>query len=208
VSPPDGAGTDPTLRHTWLDDAQALLTGALLAALGVMLLKRAGLVTGGTAGMAFVLHYASGWRFGALLFLVNLPFYGLAWRRLGARFTLKTFIAVSLLAVFSELMPNWIHVGALSPVFAALAGALLVGVGFVVLFRHQASLGGLNVLVNWLQETRGWRAGHLQLGLDLLILLVASAYATPAQLALSVLAAVVMNLALAINHRPGRYVAI
>lgn len=194
-------------RHSLLDDAQALLTGTLFVALGLVLLRQAGLVTGGTAGIAFVLHYATGWSFGALFFMVNLPFYVLAWRRMGARFTIKTFFAVTLLALLTETLPRWMALASLAPLFGALAGGLLVGVGFVILFRHQASLGGLNVLVQWLQERRGWRAGQLQLGLDVLILLAASAHVSPGQLALSVLAAAVMNLALAINHRPGRYMA-
>jgi uncharacterized membrane-anchored protein YitT (DUF2179 family) len=204
---PPVAPTLPAPRHTWVDDAQALVTGTLFVALGLVLLRQAGLVTGGTAGIAFVLHYATGWRFGALFFLVNLPFYGLAWRRMGARFTVKTFVAVTLLALLTEALPRWMALASLAPLFGALAGGLLVGVGFVILFRHQASLGGLNVLVLWLQDRRGWRAGHLQLGLDLLILLAASAWVSPRQLALSVLAAAVMNLALAVNHRPGRYMA-
>jgi uncharacterized membrane-anchored protein YitT (DUF2179 family) len=37
---------------------QALVTGTLFVALGVVLFRHAGLVTGGTAGIAFVLHYA------------------------------------------------------------------------------------------------------------------------------------------------------
>jgi uncharacterized membrane-anchored protein YitT (DUF2179 family) len=47
---------DAPPRHSLLDDAQALLTGTLFVALGLVLLRQAGLVTGGTAGIAFVLH--------------------------------------------------------------------------------------------------------------------------------------------------------
>ncbi len=48
-------------RHSVFDDAQGLVTGVLLVALGLALLRQVGLVTGGTAGIALVLHYASGW---------------------------------------------------------------------------------------------------------------------------------------------------
>jgi uncharacterized membrane-anchored protein YitT (DUF2179 family) len=79
------------LRHGPSEDALALLTGSLFVAFGVVLFRQAGLFAGGTAGLAFLLHYATGWRFGTLFFLVNLPFYWLAWRRMGPAFTLKTF---------------------------------------------------------------------------------------------------------------------
>ncbi|TDP74803.1 YitT family protein [Roseateles toxinivorans] len=194
-------------RHTLFDDAQALLTGTLFVAIGLLLLRQAGLVTGGTVGLAFLAHYATGLPFGALLFLVNLPFYWLAWRRMGRRFTLKTFAAVSLLALLSELLPRWISLQSVHPLFAAVAGGLLVGAGFIMLFRHRASLGGLNVLVLWLQERFGWRAGIVQMAIDALILLSAWPWIDAQRLALSVLAAAAMNFALAVNHRPGRYMA-
>jgi len=194
-------------RHTLFDDAQALLTGTLFVAIGLLFLRQAGLVTGGTVGLAFLVHYATGLSFGALLFAVNLPFYWLAWRRMGKRFTVKTFAAVSLLALLSELLPRWIALQLLHPLFAAIAGGLLVGAGFIMLFRHRASLGGLNVLVLWLQERMGWRAGIVQMAIDALILLAAWPWIDAQRLALSVLAAAAMNFSLAVNHRPGRYMA-
>ena len=63
------------------------------------------------------------------------------------------------------------------------------------------------MVVLWLQEKRGWRAGYVQLGLDGLILLAPLPWIGPRQATLSVLGAVVLNLALALNHRRGRYAA-
>lgn len=196
-----------SFRHSHFEDVQALLTGTLFAALGVALFKQAGLLTGGTVGIAFLLHYASGWPFGALFFAINLPFYWLAWRRMGAAFTLKTLVSVSLMASLAEALPGWISISALHPVFAAIAGGLLIGAGMLILFRHRASLGGLNVVVLWLQDTRGWRAGYLQAGLDGTILLAGLPWVAPERIALSLLGMAAINAALAINHRPGRYMA-
>ena len=208
MTAPTAPTTPPAPNHSLLEDAQALATGTLFVALGVVLFKQAGMVTGGTAGIAFVLHYALGWPFGAAFFVLNLPFYVLAWRRMGPRFTIKTFMAVGLLAGLSELMPHWLVLQQVHPLFAALGGGLLAGAGFLILFRHQASLGGLNVLVLWLQEKRGWRAGKVQMGIDLLILLAATPWLDLRRLGLSVLGAVALNFALAVNHKPGRYVAV
>ena len=194
--------------HTALDDAQALLTGTLFVSLGLALFKHAGLVTGGTAGLAFIAHYATAAPFGVAFFLINLPFYALAWQRMGARFTLKTFAAVGLLSAFSEAMPVLLQLQQVQPVFAALGGGLLMGAGMLMLFRHHASLGGLNMVALWLQEQYGWRAGHVQLALDVLILLASTPWLSPLQLALSVAGAVALNMTLAINHRQGRYGAV
>jgi uncharacterized membrane-anchored protein YitT (DUF2179 family) len=195
-------------RHSAFDDAQALVTGTLFVGLGLVLFRHAGLVTGGTAGISLVAHYASGWPFGAWFFLINLPFYAMAWRRMGVPFTLKTLSAVALLSVIAEVLPRLLVLERVDPVFAALGGGLLMGAGMLMLFRHRASLGGLNVLVLWLQERFGWRAGWIQMALDTTVLAAASPWLDGRQLALSVAGALALNLALAMNHRPGRYIAV
>ena len=200
--------TQPDLRHRPHEDIQALVTGTLFVALGVVMFGRTGLLTGGTAGIAFLIHYATGWNFGLVFFCINLPFYGLAYKRMGLQFTLKTFASVALLATISNLLPQLISIGVINPVFAAVSGGLLMGTGMLILFRHRASLGGFNVLVLYLQEHYGWRAGLIQMALDCTIVVLAFALTDWWHIALSVLGAVVLNQTLAINHRTGRYVAI
>ena len=207
VSAPDAGAFDVT-HHAWHEDFQALLTGTLFVALGVVMFGQAGLLTGGTAGLAFLIHYGTGMDFGLAFFLVNLPFYAFAWWRMGAAFTLKTFAAVGLLSLFAHFLPRGLAFNYVSPPLAAVLGGLLCGAGMLMLFRHRASLGGLNVLVLYLQETLGWRAGTVQMVFDSLIVLGAFYVADAGRIALSVLGAVVLNLTLAINHRPGRYLAV
>ncbi|MDC8773646.1 YitT family protein [Roseateles albus] len=197
-----------SFKHSRLEDVQALLTGTLFVALGVALFKQVGMLTGGTVGIAFLLHYASGLPFGALFFCINLPFYWLAYKRMGLPFTLKTITAVSLMAVLAEALPHWLQFAQLNPWFAAIAGGLLIGAGMLILFRHRASLGGLNVVVLYLQEKYGWRAGYVQAGLDLVILLCGLAFVPPDRIGLSIVGMLAINAALAINHRPGRYMAV
>ena len=89
--------------------------------------------------------------------------------------------------------------------YAALMGGLVMGAGMLMLFRHHASLGGINIAALYLQERHGLRAGHLQLGLDVAILAALFfVVGLPALLA-SVGGAVALNLVIALNHRPGRY---
>lgn len=197
----------PALRHSKIEDALALLSGTALIALAIALFQHAHLLSGGTAGIAFLLHYGSGWSFGAVFFVINLPFYVLAWRRMPRAFLYKTMLAVALLSVMTELTPRFIRLDAVDPLYAALVGGVLLGVGFLILFRHRASLGGVGILAFWLQESRGWRAGHVQMAVDSLILLAALLTHPLPQVALSVAGAVVLNFTLAINHRAGRYLA-
>lgn len=193
------------LRHRPYEDVQALLTGTLFVAMGVVMFGHSGLLTGGTAGIAFLIHYATGWNFGLIFFVINLPFYGLAWKRMGQAFTLKTFAAVGLLSVFVNLLPQLVSFMNLSVIFTAVMGGLLMGTGMLMLFRHKSSLGGFNVLVLYLQERFGWRAGRIQMALDCTIVLASFALVDWQHVALSVLGAVMLNQTLATNHRAGRY---
>lgn len=204
----DSASCEPAARHRPYEDLQALLTGTLFVALGVVMFKEAGLLTGGTVGIALLAHYATGVDFGVTYFVVNLPFYVLAWIRMGAAFTLKTFAAVALLSLLVQVLPLGLAFKHLAPVLAAVLGGLLCGTGMLILFRHRASLGGLNVFVLYLQERVGLSAGKVQMLLDSLVVIGALVVADVPRVALSVLGAVVLNLTLAINHKPGRYLAV
>jgi uncharacterized membrane-anchored protein YitT (DUF2179 family) len=199
------SGRDP-LAHSPLDDVLGILTGTVIASIGIFLLKSSGAVTGGTAGLALLLSYVLPIPFGVVFLAVNLPFFALAAWRKGWSFTIRTATSVALVSAFSLLNPLAVTFEHLDPVYAALAGNLLAGVGLLVLFRHRASLGGFNILALLAQERFGWRAGYVQMGLDVAIVLVSFAVVPPLTVLLSAAGAVVLNLVLAVNHRPGRYV--
>jgi uncharacterized membrane-anchored protein YitT (DUF2179 family) len=191
--------------HTLTEDLQALVTGCLFVALSILMLRESRLLTGGTTGLSFLIHYLSGWRLGLVLFLVNLPFYAFGLAALGKRFTFKTFCAVGTLSLFTELVPSLVRFERLDPVFAAVMGGLLAGIGILILMRHGASLGGSGVLAIYLQKTRGWRAGSVQMSLDVIILSLGLLVVSPGQVGLSILSAAALNLVIGINHRPDRY---
>ncbi|MGX9354369.1 YitT family protein [Roseobacteraceae bacterium S113] len=194
------------LEHSFLEDAQAFVLGSGLAAFGVALLTHIGLITGQTAGLAVLISYATGWSFGAVFFVVNLPFYVLGWLRMGPRFTIKSFIAVALTSGFAEVMPGWIGFDTVATLPGALLAGAVCGMGLMVLFRHGASLGGVGVLGLWLQERMGIQAGWVQLGFDAALFAAAFAMLAPDLVLYSLAGAVVVNLIIAVNHRKDRYV--
>lgn len=199
------APASAALQHGTYEDMQALFTGSLFVGLTMMMFAQAGLLTGSTAGLAFVLHYATGWPFGAVYFAINLPFYWFAWKHIGRVFTIKTFVCVGILSVITELGPRFIHIDYLHPAFAAVAGGLLMGTGVLFLARHRSSLGGATIASLYLQDRYGIRAGKVQMGIDCTVVLLALWVVPWERVAWSILAAVVMGVFLAVSHRPGRY---
>ncbi|MDB5623614.1 MAG: hypothetical protein JWR39_2177 [Devosia sp.] len=193
-------------RHTLAEDIFAMLIGTMLVGLGIVFYAQVTLITGSTAGLALLLQYATGLSFGVLFFVINLPFYVLAVLRMGWPFALKTFCCVLLVSFFSSAIPTWLDISHIEPLYAALMGGGMIGLGVLSLFRHKASVGGINILSLYLQDNWGIRAGYFQLGVDGLVLLAAFFILPFDRVLYSLLGAVVLNLIVATNHRPGRYV--
>ncbi|SMX30973.1 YitT family protein [Octadecabacter ascidiaceicola] len=194
-------------RHTVLEDAQGLVTGAGMAASALVILTHLGLVTGQTAGLALLLSYATGYSFAFMFFLVNLPFYWLGYKRIGPRFVLKTVIAVVLVSVFSIWFPTLMSFEALDPFYGVALFGALNGAGLLAIFRHGASLGGVGILALYIQENTGFRAGFTQLVFDACIFAAAFFIIDARAVLFSMLGAFIVNMIITFNHRKDWYVA-
>ncbi len=192
--------------HTLVDDVLGILTGTFAASLGLYLLHASAAVTGGTAGLSLLLGYATPWPFWLLFAVINLPFAVLAVWKKGWSFTIRTAISVALVSGFAVVHEALFRIESLDPVYGTLAGNLLAGVGLLILFRHRSSLGGINIIALVLQERWGWRAGWTQMAFDVIIVLAALLVVPWPNVVLSAAGVVLLNLVLALNHRPGRYI--
>lgn len=193
--------------HRFYEDVLALFCAGLLVSFGVALFGTHNLLTGGTAGIAIIGSNLIDMNFGLLFFLINIPFYYIAWTRLSKRFTVNTFISVTLVSVMTEQMQYMINIESIDPIFAALAGGMLIGVGLLIMFRHKSSLGGLGILALYIQNRFGIRAGNFGLLIDSMILGSSIFIFSFDLVVLSVIGAITMNLLVAVNHKPGRYQA-
>lgn len=202
---PDQISNRP--RHSAVDDAQGIGFGVTMAALGMHILTHMGFVTGQTTGLAVLIAHFTGLPFPAVYFAVTLPFLGLAWRRMGARFALKTLVTTAALSALVAILPQWIELGRIEPAVAAILFGLLFGIAGLAAIRHGGSFGGLSVLWIELQDRTGFPAGHAQLLSDLVIFGFAALILPFDTLAYSFLGAAVFSLFLAVNHRRDRYIA-
>lgn len=204
-------------RHHPLEDALALIIGILLISFGVQCYLFQHFLTGSTAGMAFLISYVSSWSFGSCFFVINLPFYILSFIGMGWRFTLRTFVAVGLVSLASNVLAGRPVLGyamtsplagmQMHPLYASIMGGLLMGVGFLILFRHGFSLGGINILALFCQKKFGIRAGMLQMVIDLCLMAVAFTLLPWPSVLYSVIGAVLLNLVLLMNFSSKRYIA-
>ncbi len=198
---------EASIDHSFREDVLAFVLGTALCALGVQFLAFNAQITGQTAGLAVLLTYLTEWRFGVWFFVINLPFYALAYWKMGWRFTYRSFIAVALVSAMAELWAETISFAVLPAPIGALLGGALIGIGLVVIIRHNASLGGIGVLALYLQDATGFRAGWTQLIFDGCLFAVALIFFPIETVALSLLGAAVTNVVIALNHRKDRYIA-
>ena len=195
----------PQDHHSIIEDIFALFTASLLVSLGIYLFNFCGFLTGGTAGIALILTQVTPFSFGQIFFVINLPFYYLAWSKMGKRFTLNTFVSVSIVSLLSDNLHQFISLEQIHPAFAAILGGILVGMGILIMFRHVSSLGGLGVLAKFLQDQFNVSAGKFQMAVDVSIVCVGFFLVSVEILAWSILGAIALNLVVAINHKAGRY---
>lgn len=194
-------------QHSKVEDALALLTGTFILSFAMTLLQQAGIMTGGTAGLSLLLHYITDIKFGVLFFFINIPFYYFAYKKMGMALVVKTFIAVALLAGFSAIVPQFFHLSDVNPIYAAIFANVLMGVSFLILFRHRSSLGGINLLALYLQERFDIPAGKVQLGIDMAILLTSLLFVDWKLILVSIMGVIILNSIILLNHKTTRYIA-
>ncbi len=204
--------TAPTLvfdtkahAHSVAEDVLGILTGTFLVSLGLHLLHAVGAVTGGTAGLALLVTYATPLPLPLIFFAINVPFALLAiWQR-GWSFTLRTIVCIGLVSGFSVVHAAFFPIGGLQPLYGILAGNLVAGVGVLILFRHRGSVGGFNVVGLIIQDRTGFSVGWTLMIFDTIVIALSLLIVPWPMVLMSAAGAVVLNLVLALNHRPGRY---
>lgn len=177
-----------------------------MVALGIALLQHLGLITGQMAGFALLISTWTGLAFGPVFFVLNLPFYWLAWSRMGPAFTVKSLISVAALSLFLTFRPHLLNFAEVQPLAGAIMAGVVSGMGALGVYRHRASLGGMGVLAVYLQERTGFRAGWTQMLVDVVVFTLAVFTLAPGAVLYSLAGAVTLNLVIAINHRRDRYI--
>ncbi|HEX2793729.1 MAG TPA: YitT family protein [Croceicoccus sp.] len=191
--------------HSLAEDIYGLATGSLLMAIGLTLMKASGIVTAGMGGVALLASYLLPVTVDVAFWLLNMPFFVLAWSALGRAYFLKSVAAVALVSLWLAVTRVCLNIDEIEPAFAAIAGGTAAGAGILAMLRHKAGVGGVTILSMWLQRKKGWSVGWMSFALDAAIIL-AAVVAIPSELAIfSVMSVAAVSGILIAYHKPGRY---
>ena len=194
-----------TLKHSPWEDLFGITIGAVLLAVGIDILEKGQILTGGTAGLALLIGHQISTNLAIIYPLVSSPFLILSWFKKGKIFTLRTTLTVIYVSFLVDLVPRAFHVEVKNSLLASLISNIFLTMGLLALFRHNSSVGGFGVVALIAQEQFKFKAGYAQLVLDLIVMLVALLYYSPSEVLISLVGVVVLNIGLAVNHRADRY---
>ena len=147
--------------------------GSLFLSIGVVLffIPNA-LVTGGTSGMAILLHYLLGFPTGAMMVAVNAPLLALGAKYLGRAFTLRSIVTIVLSSLFIDCFNELLHVSALTKdvILASLFGGVSIGIGLGLVLSGNASAGGSTILAKIIASKTTIKASTIILAIDIMII--------------------------------------
>lgn len=153
-----------------------IIFGSAILALGVVLfLAPNRIATGGTPGMAILLHSVISQPIGVLMLAINLPLLLLGGKVLGRGFALRTVAAVLLISFWIDLLGEILQLRPLSTdtLLATLYGGICVGVGIGLILRGEASAGGSTIIARLVAKKGRIKTGQVIFAIDLAVILTA-----------------------------------
>ncbi len=164
-----------------------LVLGSIIDAFGYALFLIPNKLTlGGIAGIAIIIHHIWGFPVGAMYFLLNIPIFFWAFRKLNRTTVFSTFLSIAINAVFIDLFAFiFKQQGMTNEIFlAAIYGSALSGLGIGITFRSRASLGGTDLLAQIIHNYTHLPFGQIVMIVDALVVISAAVIFRNPELAL------------------------
>lgn len=135
--------------------------GALFVALGLKsFLVPNHIIDGGIVGISIIFSYLTGLKLEFYLFILNLPFLYLGYKKIGKRFVLTTLIGISILSL-STLFLDDAPVPINNLFLASILGGGLLGIGVGMVIRYGGSLDGTEIIGILINKTTQYSIGKI-----------------------------------------------
>jgi uncharacterized membrane-anchored protein YitT (DUF2179 family) len=165
-----------------IKDAMMLLLGVASAGFGLNgFIIPNGFIDGGVMGISILTSSQTGIALSILILLISLPFLLLGWQQIGKGFTIKSILAIALLALFIEIIPY--PVVTHDKLLVAFFGGFFLGAGIGFSIRGGGVIDGTEVLAVTLSRKGSLSVGDFILLFNIMIFSVA-AYLLKVEIAL------------------------
>lgn len=154
----------------WLSDIFFWCVGGALYAAAINVFTAPNnILLGGFSGVATVLNYLFGLPIGTVIYVLNLPFFIIAFYKFGGGFIIKTVIATFISSLLIDLSAVYLPVYSGDMLLSSIYGGVLAGAGLGIIFLRGATTGGTDIIAKLLRL----KFPHLSMGRVILYLDVA-----------------------------------
>ncbi|WP_419766922.1 YitT family protein [Arcobacter sp.] len=150
-----------------------IIVGSVFLALAVVgFFAPSELITGGTAGLALLIHYITNLTIGSIIVLINLPLILLSIKFLGKMFAVRTIITIILISVFIDFLTQIIHLKPfiIDDALGAIFGGICVGIGLAFIIKGESTAGGSTILAKIISSKTELKPGQVILVIDSMII--------------------------------------
>lgn len=131
------------------------------------------IITGGTAGLALLLHFITPLSIGSLIVLVNLPLLIIGNKYLGKMFLIRTIVTIFLISSFIDFFTQIINLKPFiqDTILSAIFGGIFIGIGLALVIKGNSSAGGSTILARIISSKTEIKQGQVILIIDSIIIL-------------------------------------
>lgn len=165
-------------REKYGEKVSASILYGILSSIAVNFFFQPGNVySSGATGLAQIISEVSGRFIGFTVpislayYLINIPLVILAWYKIGHKFTIFTFISVSMSSLFIQIIPQVTLTE--DPLINAIFGGMFMGLGIGLGLKSRISSGGTDIVSLTLRKKTGKDVGRISLVVNGIILLFA-----------------------------------
>lgn len=153
-----------------------IISGSFILALAVVgFFLPNQMITGGTAGLALLLHYITPLTIGSLIALINLPLLILGSRYLGKMFAIRTVITIVLISLFVDFLAQIIKLEPfiIDTILSSIFGGIFIGLGLALVIKGNSSAGGSTIIARIISSKTEIKPAQVILVIDSIIILSA-----------------------------------
>lgn len=147
-----------------------LTIGAIIYSAGLNLfLIPNHIIDGGITGISLLVQALTGVPFSMLIVALNLPFFYLGYRRLGAGLAVSSTYAIVVLSLFSSIFEE-MKPATTDPFLSTIFGGIIIGIGVGIVIKSGGSTDGTEIVAIWMDSKSSFSVGEIIMFFNFFIL--------------------------------------
>ena len=118
------------------------------------------IIDGGIVGISIITSYLTKINLGLLIFLINIPFFLLAFNKIGKKFVIQTFYAIGMLSLFLNMFGIINNPTSSDLLLSTVFGGIILGTGVGLVLKNKGSLDGTEIMSLVLSKKFGFSVGE------------------------------------------------